>query len=129
MRDRPVEAPEAAVLLPPASKDAPSGSRDPLDDAGRFVIGLLHQAAEVAKENCQHAVGVAQKLALQLRAAEDRIKRLEADVKHHQERSDRAERWFQRISQEIEQKLLERNPGESRNNSQRPSLSNGRAAP
>ena len=126
MRDRPVEASEPVVLLPPAPKEAPSSSRDTLDNAGQTIIGLLQQAAQVAKENCQHAVGIAQKLALQLRAAEDRIKRLEADVKHHQERADRAERWLQRISQEIEQKLLESNPEESRNNSQRQSPSYGR---
>ena len=114
------------VVLPPAVREPPSSSRDPLDNAGQTIIGLLQQAAEVAKENCQHAVGIAQKLALQLRAAEDRIKALEANVKHHQERADRAERWLQRISQEIEQKLLEPNPGESRSNLQRQSLSYGR---
>ena len=72
MRDRPVEASEP-VVLPPALKEAPSSSRDTLDNAGQTIIGLLQQAAQVAKENCQHAVGIAQKLALQLRAAEDRI--------------------------------------------------------
>jgi hypothetical protein len=44
---------------------------------------------------------------LQLRAAEDRIKELEADLHHFQERAIRAENWLRRISQEIENRFFE----------------------
>jgi hypothetical protein len=41
-------------------------------------------------------------------AAEDRIRELEAHVRHYQERADRAEKWLHRISLEIEQKFFSR---------------------
>ena len=44
----------------------------------------------------------------QLRAAEDRIRELEAHARHHQERAERAERWLYQISVEIEQKFFGR---------------------
>jgi hypothetical protein len=44
----------------------------------------------------------------QQRAAEDRIRELEAHVRHHQDRAERAERWLYQISVEIEQKFFGR---------------------
>jgi hypothetical protein len=44
----------------------------------------------------------------QLRAAEDRIRELEAHARQHQERAERAERWLYQISVEIEQKFFGR---------------------
>ena len=41
-----------------------------------------------------------------LRAAEQRIKELEAKVRHHEDRADRAERWVYKIWVEIEQKFF-----------------------
>jgi hypothetical protein len=89
-------------FAPPARHAVPDGG-DPLDSAGQTILGLLHRAAGMAEENSQHALGVAHKLSLQLRAAEDRIKDLEADVRHYQDRADRAEKWLHQISLEIEQ--------------------------
>ncbi len=80
---------------------------DPLDQTGQSVLSMLQQAAVVAKQNCQHALDVAHKLSLQLRTAEDRIKNLEAEVTHYQERAARAEQWLLRISRDIEQRFLE----------------------
>jgi hypothetical protein len=54
------------------------------------------------------ALGVAHKLSLELRTAEDRIKDLEADVQFYQVRADRAEKWLHQISVEIEQRFLAR---------------------
>ena len=48
---------------------------------------LLHKAAGVAEANSQQALDMAQKLSHQLRAAEDRIAELEADVETYQEQS------------------------------------------
>ena len=75
----------------PAPREKRAGVGDPLDQAGQTVLGMLQQAAVVAKENCQQALDVAQKISLQLRAAEDRIKDLEADIQHYKERAARAE--------------------------------------
>jgi hypothetical protein len=69
-------------------------------------MALLQESAVVARQNCQHALDVAHKLSLQLRAAEDRIKDLEADVRLHQERASRAEQWLLRIARDIEQRFL-----------------------
>ena len=46
------------------------------------------------------------RLSAKLRAAEQRIKELEAKVRHHEDRADRAERWVYKIWVEIEQKFF-----------------------
>jgi predicted lysophospholipase L1 biosynthesis ABC-type transport system permease subunit len=97
--------PEAAIPFATAPKAV--NSDDLLDQAGYIVIGMLEQAAAVAAQNCQHAVDVAQKVSLKLRAAEDRVKDLEAETAHCQERAARAEQWLMRISREIEQRFLD----------------------
>ena len=45
-------------------------------------------------------------LSAKLRAAEQRIKELEAKVRHHEDRADRAERWLYKIWVELEQKFF-----------------------
>jgi TfoX/Sxy family transcriptional regulator of competence genes len=51
---------------------------------------------------------MAQKLLHQLRAAEDRVAELEADVAAQQERADRAEQWLHKVYWEIEDRFLDR---------------------
>jgi chromosome segregation ATPase len=43
---------------------------------------------------------------MELRAAEDRIAQLEAEVERLRDRATRAERWLETIKQEIEEKLI-----------------------
>jgi hypothetical protein len=43
---------------------------------------------------------------MQLRAAEDRVNQLEAEVELLRDRAVRAERWLQIIQKEIEEKLI-----------------------
>ncbi len=74
--------------------------------AGQTLLGLLHKAAGVAEANSQHALEMAQKLSHQLRAAEDRIAELEAEVGMYQEKADRAEQWLHRVYTEIEDRFL-----------------------
>ena len=85
-----------------------SETSDTLDRAGQAILGLLNRAASAAEANCQQAVEMANKLSGQVRAAEGRIRELEAQVRHHQDRADRAEKWLYQISVEIEQKFLDR---------------------
>jgi hypothetical protein len=80
---------------------------DGLDNAGQTIMGLLQEAATAAKENCGRALGVAHSLSVRLRAAEDRIKELEAELQHFQDRALRAENWLSRISREIENRFFE----------------------
>src|ERR1700689_2848885 len=97
---------DTVLPFPAPSKNGISEGGDPLDKAGQTILGLLHRAAGIAEENSQHALGVAHKISLQLRAAEDEKKALEADLKHYQDRADRAEKWLHQISDEIERKFF-----------------------
>jgi hypothetical protein len=102
---------ETVVRFAPAKGSNP-GPGDALDSAGQTILGLLHRAAGMAEESSQHALGLAHNLSLQLRNAEDRIKDLEADVRHYQDRADRAEKWLHQIAVEIEQRFFK--PTDSR---------------
>lgn len=81
---------------------AASPNEDQLDRAGQEILGLLQRAAGIAEKNSQHALGIAHKLSLELRAAEDHIKKLEAELQYYRERSSRAEEWLRQISAQIE---------------------------
>ena len=56
---------------------------------------------------------MAQKLSRQLRAAEDRIAELEAEVELYREKGDRAEQWLHKVYTEIEERFI-RQPEENR---------------
>ena len=79
-----------------------------MENAGQAVIGLLNQAVETVDANTKHALDVALKLSHQLQAAEARIGHLETDLTYCKERAERAERWLNYISSEIEQNFLSR---------------------
>jgi DNA repair exonuclease SbcCD ATPase subunit len=90
-----------------------TGSDDVLDRAGNAILGLVTRAAGTAQADLQEAREAAEKLADQLRAARDQLRAahdqinaLKADVRDHQDRADRAEKWLHQISSEIEQKFL-----------------------
>jgi cell fate (sporulation/competence/biofilm development) regulator YmcA (YheA/YmcA/DUF963 family) len=72
----------------------------------RLFMKLLHRAAGATEANSRQALATAQKLASQLRAAEDRIAELETEVQHYREKSERAEDWLRKISAEIEGRLF-----------------------
>jgi cell fate (sporulation/competence/biofilm development) regulator YmcA (YheA/YmcA/DUF963 family) len=78
---------------------------DQLETAGQAILKLLHKAADATEGNRRQALAAAQKLSSQLRAAEDRIAQLEAEVQHYREKSERAEAWLRKISTEIEDRL------------------------
>jgi hypothetical protein len=98
---------ESVVPFAPAAKNAAqSDSADQLDNAGQTILRLLHKAAGVAEANSQHALDMAQKLSHQLRAAEDRIAELEAEVGIYRDKADRAEQWLHKVYTEIEDRFL-----------------------
>jgi hypothetical protein len=104
---------ESVIPFAPAGKNPAPDSADQLDKAGQTILRLLHKAAGVAEANSQHALEMAQKLSHQLRAAENRIAELEAEVQLYQEKSDRAERWLHKVYTEIEERFI-RQPEETR---------------
>jgi chromosome segregation ATPase len=90
-----------------------TGSADVMDRAGNAILELVTRAAGTAQADLQEAREAAERLALQLQAsrdqlqaAHDEINALKADVRHNQDRADRAEKWLHQISSEIEQKFL-----------------------
>jgi hypothetical protein len=95
------EITEQVVKFPPKQQ-----AGNPADEAGQAVIAQIRKAAELANENCDRTMALAHKLAMQLRAAEDRITQLEAEVALFRDRATRAEGWLQTIHGEIEQKLI-----------------------
>jgi DNA repair exonuclease SbcCD ATPase subunit len=109
------------AVMPLASEAKNRGPEaDLLDRAGNAILGLVNRAAGTAAADLQEAREVAEKLADQLRAAHeqlqathdqlraahDQMNALKADVRHYQDRANRAEKWLQQISSEIEQKFL-----------------------
>jgi hypothetical protein len=94
--------PEQAAQFVP-TRESPEG--DPVEKAGRALLAMLEKAAGVSNEKYEHATILAGRLASELRASENRIKELEAEVSHFRDRAARAEEWLQRISREIESKL------------------------
>jgi hypothetical protein len=69
-------------------------------------VNLLQRAADIAEENYDTAVGDAQKVSVQLQAAEEQIKELEAGIEYYKDRADRAESWLRQISLELEQRFV-----------------------
>ena len=110
MSDRGSGPAEAVTPLAP-KLNARSDPNDPLDKAGHLILDMVGQAASIAEANYQQAAEVSRKLSAQLRGAEDRIRELEAKVRQHAERADRAERWLHQVSVEIEHKFFGRDEG------------------
>ena len=94
---------DSVIAFAPQAEHDPS---DQLDQAGQTILQLLHRAAGVAEDNSRHALETAQKLADQLRVAQDRIVQLEAEIESSRDRADRAEQWLHRIYNEIEDRFL-----------------------
>ena len=99
---------------------AASNDSSQLDSAGHAVLKLLHKAAGVAEANSRHGLETAQKLSRQLREAENRIAKLEAELRLSRERAERAEEWLTKISTEIEDRLISEPEETRRQISRRP---------
>ncbi len=107
MSDRGSSVPSAVVQFAPKPSAKPEGG-DPHDRAAQAILGLVHRAAADAEAKNQQALAMTHQLSAQLRAAEGRIRDLEAHVRHYQQRADRAEKWLHRVSLEIEQQFFGR---------------------
>ena len=98
---------------------AASSDTHQLDSAGQAILKLLHKAAGAAESNSRRALETAQSLSSQLRAAEDPIAELGAEIQHYREKSERAEEWLRKISAEIEDRLVDEPEGKRRQMSRR----------
>src|SRR5262249_49895908 len=102
MNDRPAEAVKKIIPFAqapvPGSKDnipfapkarepraEPRSEGDPVDRSGQAIVALLQEAAESATVNCDRAMDMAHKLSIQLRAAEERVRELELEMRRCQD--------------------------------------------
>jgi len=104
MDENRADTPEQVIEFAP--KGGPHSYTPLVDEAGEAIIAKLQKAADLSNENCDRAMKLAHKLSMQLRAAEDRVNQLEAEVELLRDRAVRAERWLQIIQKEIEEKLI-----------------------
>jgi DNA repair exonuclease SbcCD ATPase subunit len=96
---------DSVIHFAPSARNV-SDNTDQLDKAGQTILQLLHKAAGVAEDNSRHALQMAQKFSDQLRAAEDRVAELEAEIETYRDRAERAEQWLHRVYSEIEDRFL-----------------------
>src|SRR5260221_5268696 len=83
------DTPEQVLKFVP--KEQPGSYGLPADEAGQAIIAKIQKAADLSNENCDRAMKLAHKLSMQLRAAEDRVNQLEAEVELLRDRAVRAE--------------------------------------
>jgi hypothetical protein len=102
---------QTVVPISPTDKGSDVDRPNQLESAGESILRLLEKAASVAEENTRRGLVMAEKLANQLRAAEDRIAELEAEVVAHRNQADRAEQWLHKVYTEIEGRFLRQNGG------------------
>jgi septal ring factor EnvC (AmiA/AmiB activator) len=96
-----------SAVIPYAPKVSNAGTEsDQLDRAGHAILGLVSRAADTTGADLRAAREAAEKLADQLRAANNQINELTANLRYYQDRTDRAEKWLYQISSEIEQRFF-----------------------
>jgi hypothetical protein len=101
---------KTVLRFAPGSKGNVRDDGDPIEESGKAIVVLLKEAADTARATCLQAVNAAQKTSSQLRAAEDRVKELELEVRQYYDRAAHAEKWLARVHDEIEDKFFGPNP-------------------
>ena len=96
----------SVIRFAPASRNAASADGEQLDKAGQTILQLLNKAADTAEQNSRQAIDIAQKLSHQVRAAQERIAELEAEVEAYRQQAERAEQWLHKVYTEIEDRFL-----------------------
>jgi hypothetical protein len=104
MNENGAETPEQVVKF--AAKSGPRTYGFEVEEVGQAIVAKLQKAAELSNENCDRAMALAHKLAMELRGAEERINQLEAEVEVCRDRAARAEGWLRTIHKEIDEKLI-----------------------
>ena len=96
---------KSVIPFTPAARSAAPDGIDQVDKAGQTILGLLHKAAEVAEQTVNMPSIWPRSFPI-LRAAEDRIAELQAEVGMYRDKADRAEQWLHRVYTEIEDRFL-----------------------
>ena len=104
MNQRSIDVAERVLEFAPKKKGQLEG--DPLEQSGLAIVAMLQEAADLSNDTCERAEALADELSRDLRAAEDRINLLEAEIEYFHDRAARAETWLQLIRKEIDEKLI-----------------------
>jgi chromosome segregation ATPase len=104
MNENGSDTPEQVLKFVP--KEWPRSYAIPAEETGQAIVAKIQKAAELANENCDRAMKLAHKLSMQLRAAEEQINQLKAEIERFRDRAARAEGWLQTVQKEIEEKLI-----------------------
>jgi predicted nucleic acid-binding Zn-ribbon protein len=106
MRDLSENGEAQIETVGPLAPTKDPNNADQLDAAGRSILRLLHKAVAAVEENNRRALDAARTLSQQLRATEDRIAELEAELQTYRGQSERAEQWLHKVYTEIEDRFL-----------------------
>ena len=98
-----------SVSFEHGSKDGPPAEE--LERAGKAILVLIDRVAQTTEARVAETTKTAQKVTEQLRAAEDRIRQLETELRHYQQRAARAEEWLMRVRNEIQNNFFSQNAG------------------
>jgi len=104
INQRSIDVAERVLEFAPKKKGQLEG--DPLEQSGLAIVAMLQEAADLSNDTCERAKALADELSRDLRAAEDRINLLEAEIEYFHDRAARAESWLQLIRKEIDEKLI-----------------------
>jgi hypothetical protein len=85
------------------SPKAPPGPRMITDDVGPSIMDRLAQAAARAQQDRARVMEQTHDLSLRLHAAEEQLRRTEAELAYCRDRAAHAEEWLARIHNEVEQ--------------------------
>lgn len=99
------------TVIPLATEKSAGNEVDQLDRAGQTILTLLHRAAGAAEQSSKQALEMAQALSQQLQDAEQQIAELQANVRYHEDRADRAEQWLHKIYAEIDGRFMRQETG------------------
>jgi hypothetical protein len=105
---------EGSDTVIPLGPEKGAGSEgDQLDRAGQTILTLLHRAAGAAEQNSKRALEMAQALSQELQDAKRQIAELQANVRYHEDRADRAEQWLHKVYTEIDNRFMQQATGAS----------------
>jgi hypothetical protein len=102
---------KSETVIPLAPEKSAGDEVDQLDRAGQTILTLLHRAAGAAEQKSKQALEMTQTLSQQLQDAEQQIAELQANVRYHEDRADRAEQWLHKIHTELDSRFMQQVTG------------------
>ena len=103
----------------PGARDITAGNGDQLDSAGQAILDLFIPLRIRPKQTADKRWELLKCFRVRLRAAQDRIAELEAELRLNRDRANCAEEWLSKISTEIEDRLIKQSEEKRREVSRR----------